>query len=128
MTAPHGNETHPALPLALARGLALRCPNCGQGKLFHGYLKGVDRCAVCGENYSGIESGDAAPWFSMLIVGILAAPLYFIFGGVLGSNLVLTTVFYVAAITILVLLVLPPVKGVLISAFWHSRGTRGAKH
>jgi uncharacterized protein (DUF983 family) len=127
MAAQQENHTRPALPLALARGLVLRCPNCGRGKLFRAYLKGVDRCAVCGENYSDIESADAAPWFSMLIVGILAAPLYFIFGGFLDSNLVLTMVFYVAAITILVLLVLPPVKGVLISAFWYSRGTPPGK-
>ena len=32
----------------LGRGLIGHCPNCGQGHLFHGWLKMVDRCPNCG--------------------------------------------------------------------------------
>jgi uncharacterized protein (DUF983 family) len=32
----------------LARGLSLRCPNCGSRTLFAGWLRMRDRCAVCG--------------------------------------------------------------------------------
>src|SRR5215471_19038904 len=44
---------------ALLRGFKCRCPNCGQGKLFRAYLKVVDRCAVCGEDYSHQRADDA---------------------------------------------------------------------
>ncbi|WP_274608695.1 DUF983 domain-containing protein [Mesorhizobium sp. 113-1-2] len=51
-----------------------RCPNCGQGKLYRTYQKQVERCAVCGERFGDIESDDAAPWFTVLIAGVFAAP------------------------------------------------------
>ena len=31
-----------------ATGLACRCPRCGRGKLFRGFLKVVERCPACG--------------------------------------------------------------------------------
>ena len=114
-------ETRPALLLALARGFAGRCPNCGEGRLFRAYLKQVERCARCNENYSDIESDDAAPWFTMLIVGILAAPLYFLFQGFFASYFIVAMVCFLLALTALSLLLLPRIKGSLIAAFWYSR-------
>lgn len=35
----------------LRRSLLLRCPYCGQGKLFAGWLKMLDRCPNCGLKY-----------------------------------------------------------------------------
>jgi uncharacterized protein (DUF983 family) len=65
----------PTLAIAAFRGVKGRCPQCGQGKLFRAYLKQVDRCAVCGEEYGHIRSDDAAPWLTILIVGHLVVPL-----------------------------------------------------
>lgn len=116
----------PALHLALARGLVGRCPNCGRGKLFRAYLKQVDDCAVCGERYGNIESDDAAPWFTMLIVGVLTAPLYFLFNWLFVLSVLEEIACFVFSIILLTMLILPRVKGILISAFWYSRlGSRG---
>jgi len=46
----------PPLWLAIRRGLACRCPNCGGGRLFASYLKQVDACAACGEPLGHIRS------------------------------------------------------------------------
>ena len=59
----------PALRSVLWRGLARRCPRCGQGKLFRGYLKLVDHCAHCGMALGRIRADDAPPYFTILIVG-----------------------------------------------------------
>lgn len=114
-------HTRPSLQLALARGFAGRCPNCGREKLFRAYLKQVDHCANCGEKYSEIESDDAAPWFTMLIVGVLAAPLYFLFQGFFASYFIAAMVCFLLALTLLTLVLLPRIKGSLIAAFWYSR-------
>ena len=48
--------------LALRRGLCLRCPRCGKGRLFHGWNKLNERCPACGLVYER-EAGDT--WFFM---------------------------------------------------------------
>lgn len=41
-------EPIPTLRTVLARGLRRRCPQCGQGRIFQGWLKVRDHCDVCG--------------------------------------------------------------------------------
>ncbi len=50
-------------------GLLCRCPNCGKGPLFTGFLKVVDRCAVCGFDFTRLNTGDGAAIFIMQIAG-----------------------------------------------------------
>ena len=59
---------------ALRAGLALRCPNCRQGKLLKSYLKVVDRCPVCGEAFYHHRADDAPAYFTILIVGHIVLP------------------------------------------------------
>ena len=55
-----------------------RCPRCGQGKLFDGYLQIAPRCAQCGLDYTMFDAGDGPAVFVVLIVGaiVCAAALY----------------------------------------------------
>ena len=59
----------PPLLLAMARGLACRCPACGQTKLFRGYLKVVPECLDCGAPLGLARADDAPPYFTIFIVG-----------------------------------------------------------
>ncbi|MEQ8655023.1 MAG: DUF983 domain-containing protein [Kiloniellales bacterium] len=61
----------------LSAGLSCRCPRCGRGKLFKGYLTVVDRCAACGTDLSKADSGDGPAVFLIFIVGGLVIPLAF---------------------------------------------------
>lgn len=54
-------------------GLACRCPICGQGKLFDGFLKVRPSCAACGQDFSKSDSGDGPVVFVILVVGGLVA-------------------------------------------------------
>ena len=42
-------------------GLAGRCPNCGEGPLFAGFLKVAPRCEACGFDLTKADSGDGPP-------------------------------------------------------------------
>ena len=42
------NEPIPKLRTVLGRGMRRRCPQCGQGKIFKGWLKLHDHCNICG--------------------------------------------------------------------------------
>ncbi len=61
--------TTPARIHAIRAGLVCRCPNCAEGRLFEGFLKVVDRCAVCGFDFTRLNTGDGAAIFIMQIAG-----------------------------------------------------------
>ena len=62
-----------ARPNPLAAGLMGRCPNCGEGPLFAGYLKVADRCGACGFDLKRADSGDGPAVFVILIAGFVVA-------------------------------------------------------
>jgi uncharacterized protein (DUF983 family) len=65
------------IPLGVRRGLALRCPQCGEGHLFAGFLKVSARCEVCGADNTVFPSDDASPYLTLLLVGHLLLPFMF---------------------------------------------------
>ena len=64
---------------AIRAGLLCRCPNCGKGPLFQGFLKIVDRCEACGFDFTRLNTGDGAAIFIMQIAGgiVVFTALYF---------------------------------------------------
>lgn len=67
-----------AAPSPWLAGLRLRCPACGEGEVFSGYLKFRDRCRACGADFRAADAGDGPAVFVILVVGAIAAPLLFI--------------------------------------------------
>lgn len=65
------SQPGPALPSPYATGLSGRCPRCGEGALFDGYLKLKPRCSACGLDYGFADSADGPAVFIMLIAGFL---------------------------------------------------------
>jgi uncharacterized protein (DUF983 family) len=66
---PTGRDLEPArLDPIPPRRLCI-CPHSGQGPLFSGFLKVVDRCAVCGFDFTRLNTGDGAAIFIMQIAG-----------------------------------------------------------
>ena len=66
---PTGLELPPARINPIRAGLLCRCPNCGKGPLFSGFLTVVERCAVCGFDFTRLNTGDGAAIFVMQIAG-----------------------------------------------------------
>ncbi|MGE4221035.1 MAG: DUF983 domain-containing protein [Alphaproteobacteria bacterium] len=60
---------------SIRRGLAGRCPACGQGRVLAGYLKPVAACSHCGTPLGEIMTHDIAPYFTILVVGHIVVPL-----------------------------------------------------
>ena len=58
--------------MSVARAALLgRCPRCGQGALFDGYLKIAPRCGTCGLDDGAFDAGDGPAVFVILIVGAI---------------------------------------------------------
>ena len=71
---PTGRDLQPARIDPIRAGLLCRCPNCGRGPLFAGFLKVVELCAACGFDFTRLNTGDGAAVFVMQIAG---APVVF---------------------------------------------------
>jgi uncharacterized protein (DUF983 family) len=54
-------------------GAAGRCPRCGEGYLFDGFLKLAPACEACGATFHQSDSGDGPAVFIILIAGFLLA-------------------------------------------------------
>lgn len=102
----------------LGRGMARRCPNCGRGRLFDGYLKVRPTCDACGHANGVYPADDAPPYFTILLVGhLIIAPLLAV-----GFLWTLPTAVIVAvtlpALLVATLALLPLVKGAVVGAHW----------
>ncbi len=56
-------------------GLRCRCPRCGKGPLYQGFLSLLDRCSLCGLDYRGADSGDGPAIFLIFILGFSVVPI-----------------------------------------------------
>lgn len=117
MTDTH-STTERNMKLALTRGLRLRCPRCGEGKLFRGYLKVADRCEACGLDYTYQRADDGPAYVVILIVGHLVGfTLPVMFEWMRDNPALLAASVSALAIT-LSLLMLPRVKGGFVAFQW----------
>ena len=107
---------------AIKRGFLCRCPNCGEGKLYSGYLKVNPLCPACGEELHHQRADDAPPYATIFIVGHV----------VIGSLLMVESygetipvwvhmLVWSALALVLSLLLLPLLKGALVGYQWALR-------
>jgi uncharacterized protein (DUF983 family) len=107
------------------RGIVGRCPSCGQGKLFRGYLTLAERCNHCGLNNGFADAGDGAIIFVILVAGFILV------GGALFVEVRYAPPYWVHAIlwgplAILVTLgLLRPFKGILIALQFKHKAQEG---
>jgi uncharacterized protein (DUF983 family) len=56
----------------LKYGLKCRCPKCGKGRLFNGFLTLAPRCESCGLDFSFADPADGPAFFVMMTMAIPA--------------------------------------------------------
>ena len=113
-------QTEISLKTAALRGLMGRCPHCGQGKLMRGYLKQVEACAVCGEQFGHIRADDAAPWLTIIVVGHIFLPFAFMVDVdwmPTWAVMLMWSAFFAA----IALVILPRAKALFIAILWQTR-------
>ena len=110
---------------ALKTGLAGKCPRCGRGRLFDGYLRVARSCGSCGLSFDFASGDDGAAWFVMLFVSVVGV------GSILGVEVAYAPPFWahiLLAIPLLILLplaLLRPVKGLLLCQQWKTGAAEG---
>jgi uncharacterized protein (DUF983 family) len=106
---------------ALRAGLACRCPRCGQGRLFAGYLQIAPRCEKCGLSFDGNDTAGGPAFFVMMPLSILTAVLALLFeihaAPPLWQHIIIWPIFIVVCIG----LMLRPVKSTLVALQYRYR-------
>ncbi|NKX43700.1 DUF983 domain-containing protein [Roseicyclus persicicus] len=115
-----GPPERPAGP-AIRRGLARRCPSCGEGALFQGYLTLAPACPACGEDLSHARADDGPAYLSILVTAkVMGTLMLVVYETFLPSPWVLASVFSVGVVA-MALFLLPRFKGLIVGVQWAKR-------
>ena len=106
---------------AMIRGLMCRCPSCGKGRLFRAFLKVADTCPACDADLHHQRADDAAPYFTMMIVGHILIPAVVIVERVWHPDIWLQLAVWLPLTLVLTLGLLQPVKGAIVGLQWALR-------
>lgn len=110
----------PLRPAAM-RGWQRKCPNCGAGPMFRGFLTVRDTCTVCDEALHHHRADDGPAYLTILIVGHIMAPLLlWAYTKFEPEPLILFSVFAVGCVA-LSLFLLPRLKGMIVAIQWARR-------
>lgn len=114
---------------AMWHGFRRKCPNCGDGQLFDGYLKVQDECPACGEELHHHRADDGPAYLTILVVGhLLAVLIHFTWSIFRPDPWVMATLFTIFCVA-LSLFLLPRLKGLIVAIQWARRmhGFSGTK-
>ena len=108
---------------AIATGLACKCPRCGRGRLYTGFLTVAERCTICGLDLKKADSGDGPAVFIIFILGILVVPAAFWVESRFEPPMWLHMTIWPPVILGGALGLLRPMKGVLIALQYRHRAS-----
>jgi len=111
--------------LPIARGLRGRCPRCGEGRLFRGFLSLRPRCEHCGLDFSFADSGDGPAVFVILIIGFVVVGLALWMEVTFSPPLWLHFILWIPLALVLCLTALRLIKGVLITLQYSKKASEG---
>ncbi|HEY9567166.1 MAG TPA: DUF983 domain-containing protein [Thalassobaculum sp.] len=108
-------------PSAYAAGLACRCPRCGRGRLFDGYLTVRPVCDACGLDLASHDTGDGPSVFVIFILGAVVVPLALTVEAAFQPPLWLHAALWSVAVLGGTLALLRPLKGLLVALHYRHR-------
>lgn len=103
---------------AIRRGFLGRCPHCGTGRLFRGYVKVVDACEDCGEDLHHQRADDFPPYLTIFIVGHIVVPAMYLVERSWRPELWVHAALWLPLTLILSLALLRPLKGATVGLQW----------
>jgi uncharacterized protein (DUF983 family) len=106
--------TTPTLGDALRRGATNRCPVCGEGKVFSGFLRVTSVCETCGAPLGSLRADDAPPYFTILLTGHLLVPGVLWVEKMWMPPMWLHMVIWLPLFAVIATLLLRPIKGAVV--------------
>jgi uncharacterized protein (DUF983 family) len=107
------------------RGIACKCPRCGRGKLYQGFLTLRPACERCGLDYAFIDAGDGPAVFVILIAGFIVVAAALIVEVKYQPPFWLHAALWLPLIAATTLLPLRSMKSLLIALQFHHKAAPG---
>lgn len=103
---------------AVLRGVRSHCPSCDHARLFGRFLKPIDRCTSCGQDWSLHQADDFPAYVAILLTGHIVAPI--IIALINHTNLPMwgIMVLILSLATTMMMALLQPAKGAIIAVQW----------
>jgi uncharacterized protein (DUF983 family) len=115
------DQNIPTLGKSIATGLSCRCPRCGRGRLFQGFLTLRPRCEACGLDYSFADAGDGPAVFIMFLAGFVVVGAALVVEVLYQPPFWLHALLWGPLILLVTLLPLRPMKGLMIALQFHHK-------
>jgi uncharacterized protein (DUF983 family) len=103
---------------ALQRGFVGKCPCCGRGHLFEGFLRVAPQCDVCGEPFHHHRADDLPAYLVLLFVGHLVVTLLLAVDSAYAPPYWVEFALWIPLTLLLTLGLLQPVKGAVVAMQW----------
>lgn len=107
--------------LSMWKGLNSRCPSCGEGALFDGFIKVRDACPACGEALHHHRADDAPPYVVMMIVGHVVIAIMLFYEMAMSPPMWLHAAIFLPLTVAMSLVLMRPTKGVFVGLQWANR-------
>lgn len=103
----------------------MKCPNCGKGPLFEGFLTVRTTCPVCDQDFSALDTADGPAVFIMLIASTLVLVPAFIVEFVYSPPYWVYGVTFLPLLVVLCLGFLRPFKSLMFAFQFHFNAAEG---
>jgi uncharacterized protein (DUF983 family) len=118
-------DTPPTLTESALRGIACRCPRCGKGGIYAGFLNLRPRCEACGLDFAFMDSGDGPAVFIIMIAGAIVVGAALIVEVKYQPPLWLHAALWLPLVLATTLLPLRCMKSLLIALQYHHKAAEG---
>ena len=118
-------DTPPTVTESALRGIACKCPRCGKGSIYAGFLTLRPRCEACGLDFAFMDSGDGPAIFIIMIAGAIVVGAALIVEVKYQPPLWLHAALWLPLILATTLLPLRAMKSLLIALQYHHKAAEG---
>ncbi len=108
----------------VSTGLRGRCPRCGEGHLFDGFLTVKPKCSACGLDYGFADAGDGPAVFVILFAGFIICALALVVEVKYSPPYWVHAIIFLPLVLIVCLGLLRPMKGVMIAVQYRNSAHR----
>ena len=110
---------------AVSAGLKCRCPNCGEGRVYRGFLTFKEQCDACGADLTIADAGDGPAFFVMFAALIIIAPSAMFFEFAIRPPGWVHILIWPPLTLAFCLFLLRPIKALLFALQWKHKAGEG---
>lgn len=103
---------------AAVRGMRGRCPSCGESRMFPRFLKPIEHCRICDQDWTAQQADDFPAYVSIIVTGHILAPVIILMINETDFSMWTNLAVIISLALILIAALLQPAKGAIIALQW----------